>query len=637
MDVCNSKPQLTSRHVDKDLHTASINTDPPSLPVLDEDDFHEMLYMEKKRAIRSGKPFLLMLISFSKLSGLHKRTGTLGDVSRVLAEVTRETDVRGWYVDNTILGMILTELGNADIETVKLRISSKIHSCLLNTLGLEQSEAIKIYFQPVSEGKDQHSPFNIPIRRAPRVHCSFEGKRSACSMSKMWRQRWFLVLSDSIVITLALIVSVLFCLGGCININKLWTVHLSTIFSYQISIYIVGLYEAKRTSGTNLDLWRILLAVTLVAGSNALLLYLFAPFEYGESLLSIDALLTWCMLTLWRYSYSALLKIVSPAKEGILIVGAGESGKAVYDIMNAPYSPYEVKGFLDDDPEKQIKAMDTPRVVGCTDKLLELSSTLGATTAVLAIPRNRSSFIDRTILEARLQGIEIMEVPMVYEQISGRVPARYIEDQWLLFSEGFSLLSKGYVQRLKRLIDFCVSMFLLVASAPIMALAALAIMIETGKPIFYRQERVGKGSKVFQVLKFRSMHVNAEKNGAVWAENHDSRVTKTGRWIRLFRIDELPQIWNVLRGDMSLVGPRPERPEFVRDLETQIPYYSVRHAVCPGITGWAQVNYSYASSIEDSLCKLEYDLFYIKNMSLLLDLKILLRTIGVVLLREGAR
>ncbi len=228
-------------------------------------------------------------------------------------------------------------------------------------------------------------------------------------------------------------------------------------------------------------------------------------------------------------------------------------------------------------------------------------------------------------------------MPTVFERLTGRVPVEHIEDQWLLFEDGFYLLSKEYMRKLKRLMDILVSGIVLLWTAPLMALTALAIRLESPGPIFFRQQRVGSKETLFTVLKFRSMCAHAEQNGAQWAEEGDSRVTRVGRWIRLFHIDELPQIWNVFKGDMSFVGPRPERPEFVRELEQSIPYYYIRHAVQPGITGWAQVNYRYGASKEDSMRKLEYDLYYIKNMSLLLDLKIFLRTIGVVLLREGSR
>jgi len=192
-------------------------------------------------------------------------------------------------------------------------------------------------------------------------------------------------------------------------------------------------------------------------------------------------------------------------------------------------------------------------------------------------------------------------------------------------------------QGVKRFFDVLASIFLILPTLPLLVATALAIKLDSPGPVFFRQDRVGRGGRVFKVWKFRSMFLNAEVNGAVWAKKSDPRVTRVGGIIRLLRIDELPQLWNIFRGEMSLIGPRPERPEFVRELSANIPYYNIRHSVLPGITGWAQVNYRYGASVEDALHKLEYDLYYIKNMSILLDLKIILRTIGVVLFGEGAR
>ena len=223
------------------------------------------------------------------------------------------------------------------------------------------------------------------------------------------------------------------------------------------------------------------------------------------------------------------------------------------------------------------------------------------------------------------------------KELPQRLPVKYIDDQRFLSADGFYLISNEYVQKLKRIFDLFFSAILLFLSLPIMLISALAIRLDSPGPIFYKQERVGRGLKIFAVYKFRSMCSNAEQHGAKWAQKRDPRVTRIGKWIRLFRIDELPQLWNVLIGEMSLVGPRPERPEFVKELDNQIPYYCVRHTVTPGITGWAQIKYPYGASVEDAFRKLEYDLYYVKNMSFLLDFKILLRTVGVVFLGEGAR
>ena len=276
-------------------------------------------------------------------------------------------------------------------------------------------------------------------------------------------------------------------------------------------------------------------------------------------------------------------------------------------------------------------------MLGSTDQLIEIAALKGVDIAILAITHDRPEELIDRVIKARLHGLTITDVPAIYEELNAAIPVEHLRHDWLLFTSGFYLISKQYIQRSKRLIDFASSTLLLIVSAPIMLLAAIAIKLESHGPVFFRQERVGKDGEVFLAFKFRSMKESAENEGVVWAAEDDPRVTRVGKVIRFFRIDELPQILNIFRAEMSLIGPRPERPEFVRELESRIPFYSIRHAVRPGITGWAQVKYGYGASVEDALNKLEYDLFYLKNMSILLDIKILLKTIGVVLFGQGAR
>jgi len=245
--------------------------------------------------------------------------------------------------------------------------------------------------------------------------------------------------------------------------------------------------------------------------------------------------------------------------------------------------------------------------------------------------------IARELLLAKLRGAMVVDIRSFYEHMVNRLPLSQITEEWLLQEEGFSLNTHGSLQRIKRAMDLFVALGLLVLTTPIMLITALAIIIESRGPLIYRQKRIGLHDKEFYVHKFRSMRVDAEKNGAVWAKKNDDRVTRVGRFIRKVRIDELPQLWDVFKGNMSLIGPRPERPEFVCKLKELIPFYALRHSVKPGVTGWAQVCYPYGASEEDARRKLEYDLYYIKNMSLILDFKIILKTIGVILFPSGAR
>ncbi len=249
----------------------------------------------------------------------------------------------------------------------------------------------------------------------------------------------------------------------------------------------------------------------------------------------------------------------------------------------------------------------------------------------------RRGFPIPELLECRLAGVDVTELLTFLERETGRVRIDVLNPSWMIFGQGFR---RGPLRLFTlRTLDLCASLAVLLISAPVMILTVLAIKMEDGwrAPAFYSQERVGLGGRIFRVLKFRSMRQDAELNGAQWAQRRDPRVTRVGAVIRKLRVDELPQIFNVLRGHMSFVGPRPERPEFVAELAERIPYYIQRHCVKPGITGWAQLCYPYGSSERDALEKLQYDLYYIKNNNLLFDLAILVQTAEVVLLGKGAR
>jgi sugar transferase (PEP-CTERM system associated) len=239
------------------------------------------------------------------------------------------------------------------------------------------------------------------------------------------------------------------------------------------------------------------------------------------------------------------------------------------------------------------------------------------------------------LLECRLRGISVQDWATFYEKNTGKVLVTDLRPSWLIFSDGF--VKTGLTQTLKRTIDLVLATAGLTVCLPLMALVAVAIKLSSGGPVLFRQERVGQHGRVFVLNKFRSMSVDAEQGEAMWAALDDPRVTPVGKWLRRIRLDELPQFYNVLVGHMSFIGPRPERPEFVRKLQRKIPFYMERHSVKPGITGWAQVKHQYAASVEDSLDKLQYDLYYVKNLSPLLDVLILLSTIQVVVFARGSR
>jgi exopolysaccharide biosynthesis polyprenyl glycosylphosphotransferase len=254
----------------------------------------------------------------------------------------------------------------------------------------------------------------------------------------------------------------------------------------------------------------------------------------------------------------------------------------------------------------------------------------------MAIANAQNAELIKGLLELKMRGVEVVDMPAFLERATGQIPIKNVEDSWFLFSGGFELLHRTYLQRFKRLIDVVVSLAGLVVALPLMAILALLVKLDSRGPVFYRQERTGQDEKPFLLVKFRSMREDAERGtGPVWASVRDYRVTRVGRWLRLTRLDEIPQFINVLKGEMSFIGPRPERPHFVENLKREIPYYALRFSVKPGLTGWAQVQYHYGASVEDAIEKLKYDLYYIKHMSCGLDLWIALKTLKVVFFAQG--
>lgn len=320
----------------------------------------------------------------------------------------------------------------------------------------------------------------------------------------------------------------------------------------------------------------------------------------------------------------------------ILVLGTGQEARLVEAGLDA-YRPAGVRlaGFF---PLEKVTecAVSSKNVLEPGKSLHETASVLGVHEIVVAVRQQRGGVLPlRELLDCRLHGIEVTDLARFFERTQSRVPIDLLKVSWLIYGSGYR---QGWLRTtVKRAFDLTVALVLLVLAMPIIAITAFAILVESGRPIIYRQSRVGRGGSRFTVFKFRSMRPDAEKVGeARWAVARDPRVTRVGRLIRRVRIDELPQLFNVLRGEMSFVGPRPERPEFVDMLAAQIPFYAARHSVKPGLTGWAQVRYSYGGSVEQSMRKLEYDLFYVKNHTLALDILIMLETVRVVLLGEGA-
>ncbi|MBI5256441.1 MAG: TIGR03013 family PEP-CTERM/XrtA system glycosyltransferase [Burkholderiales bacterium] len=320
----------------------------------------------------------------------------------------------------------------------------------------------------------------------------------------------------------------------------------------------------------------------------------------------------------------------------VLIFGTGPAAQMVGATLKGADPLARIVGYFPGPNEKQIAIPEAERLGG-QRSLTETARQLGVDEIVVALTERRSGSMPlRELLDCKLAGIRVFDITTYFERMLGQIRIDYVNAGWLIFGDGFN---QGlYRTTVKRAFDILCSLVLITLAAPVMVFTAIAIKLESRGPIFYRQERVGANSRVFKVNKFRSMRTDAEKDGKpVWAAAQDSRVTRVGNIIRRTRIDELPQLFNVLKGEMSLVGPRPERPYFVEQLTQEIPYYAVRHSIKPGVTGWAQVKYQYGSTVEDSAEKLQYDLYYVKNHSLFLDFVILFETVGVVLTGKGAR
>lgn len=336
-----------------------------------------------------------------------------------------------------------------------------------------------------------------------------------------------------------------------------------------------------------------------------------------------------------HFIVSPLVRSLRPHR--VLVLGTGVEARVVEaSISTANHPSMQLVGFYALE-KVQDTTVSPNKVIARMGALEDTVKRLGVKEIIVAVRQQRGGVLPiRSLLECRLNGVQITDLARFFERVHGHVPIETLKASWLIYGNGFR---QSWMRRfVKRLFDLVVASVLLIALMPVMAISALLIAVESGFPVIYRQERVGYRGITFTVLKFRSMRKDAEKDGkAAWATQDDARITALGQVLRHLRIDELPQLINVFKGEMSLVGPRPERPVFVKMLTEQIQFYGVRHSVKPGITGWAQVRYSYGATVEQSMRKLEYDLYYVKNHTVFLDLLILLETIRVVLFGEGAR
>jgi sugar transferase (PEP-CTERM system associated) len=407
----------------------------------------------------------------------------------------------------------------------------------------------------------------------------------------------------------------------------------------QLCLYYNDLYDFRFTRSFY-ELGIQLLQTIGIASLILMIVYLIFPIcIISISVFFLGVCFVLLLVVFWRFCYSHILN-KGLFNQSIILLGSGELAKnikgEISERKNCGYTvAVEIPEVIDDlDCSNEISA-----AWFCSKNfsiLCELAQDLGIKKIVVCFKEKREQFPTKDLLKCRVEGIDVIEGNSFYELLTGKLIVNAMNPSWFIFSDGFR--KSTFRLLLKRMADLLLSLIMMVLFSPLIAIISVLIKVDSEGPVIYSQERVGEKGKIFCIHKFRSMVCDAEKTcGPIWAKCDDERVTRIGRIIRKFRFDEIPQVWNVLKGEMSFVGPRPERGFFVEQLKTIIPYYSERFTVKPGITGWAQVRYVYGASIEDAIEKLNYDLFYIKNMSVLMDLMIVWRTIKIVLFNKGVR
>jgi exopolysaccharide biosynthesis polyprenyl glycosylphosphotransferase len=401
-------------------------------------------------------------------------------------------------------------------------------------------------------------------------------------------------------------------------------------------LLLVELYEPHVASSGRKTTRGIALAALLGLVAYSLV-FIFQP-NSNLPRIGVGAFLLFASIltVFWRLVFIRLYKSTGQRRR-ILLIGAGKAGQALAELYHSSDTrSFNLIGYVDDDATKVGKSLCGLRVMGTSVHLLNLINVYHISDIVIAINGEIQGATFQTILDAQEQGVEVTRMPILYEEMTGRVPVHHLESDWIIRSFVDGLRVSGFYELTKRILDIlggAVGLLIFVITYPFLA---LAVLIDSGMPVFYSQPRLGRGGRIFTIYKYRTMRQDAEADGEVRITlENDPRVTRAGNFLRRTRLDELPQFWNVLRGEMSLVGPRAERPELVAEYQKQVPFYRARLLVKPGLTGWAQINYGYVASVTETAVKIEYDLYYIEHRTLNMDFQILLRTIGTVFRQTG--
>jgi len=405
----------------------------------------------------------------------------------------------------------------------------------------------------------------------------------------------------------------------------------------QIIFYYNELYEIKTVDTFGELGIRLCQGLGFASIFFAAIYFIFPETIIGRGVFILSIGFVFIFVGVWRFGYMLILNH-GLLNRKIAILGSGQiSRQIIQEIRDKKDIGYYLSAvIMNNSDDVNNKLFNGINVMRSHQNLCQTAKKLDVKDIVVALDEKRGLFPIKELLECRVAGINVLDGNTFYEMLKGKLSVNAINPSWLIFSQGFH--KPAYQRILKRLMDLFISSSIMVLFSPLFVLVAILIKAESKGPTFFSQERMGEKMKPYQVLKFRSMIEDAEQHsGPMWAEEDDDRITRIGRIIRRARIDEMPQVWNVFKGEMSFVGPRPERQFFVKQLIKKIPYFQERFTVKPGITGWAQINYGYGASEEDAIEKLNYDLFYIKNMSILMDLVIIFRTVRIVLFGTGAR
>jgi sugar transferase (PEP-CTERM system associated) len=455
------------------------------------------------------------------------------------------------------------------------------------------------------------------------------------------RRTILLIIAEAVLVYGAIIAAVYLRVGmegaqfELIEKNGYWKAGVAGFFCLS-TFYLFDLYDFLAMHDRRQLVLRLVQALGLAWIALAFSFYTFPSLMLGRGISLIALPLALGLMVGWRISIHWFLGHPDFG-ERILIVGSGNLAVEVArEVLNRPDAGYRIVGFVGNDAELLGKSLINPRVIGLTEQLDQIVKRENIDRIVVAMGERRGQLPTNKLLQLSLAGeVNIEEGASFYERITGRVSLNMLRPSWLIFT------GRGRQKKLPGIargaVHWLVALVGAILSLPIVLVTAILIKLESRGPIFYKQERIGKNGRTFVLAKFRSMRVDAEQDGPVWASKSDSRTTRVGRIIRKIRVDEIPQFWNILKGEMSFVGPRPERPHFVAQLAEEIPFYEQRHLIAPGLTGWAQIKYPYGASIEDARQKLQYDLFYIKNHSLMLDAIIMFETIKIILFGRGAQ